>query len=244
MRSLAALALFAAAAAACGGFDDRGVGEPGYEDDGPGAGLPRPRQPCDDDSDCVAVGATCCGAPSYAVNRDDPSYRACAGVSCPDPEMGSDVAAVCSAAQQCELACPPTETELACVDGFDRSTGGCLVASCAVRDAQCTLDSECVRTREDCCGCARGGRDTAVPASQRAAFDAALGCDDEPACPGIDSCTDELPTCAQGRCDLLPPLPVGACGRRDLPSCAPSETCMLNINDVANLHGVGICTPR
>jgi hypothetical protein len=106
----------------------------------------------------------------------------------------------------------------------------------------CTADTDCARTRADCCGCQRGGFDTAVLAANRATFDASLMCSAQPFCPGVDTCTADVPTCVAGRCALVSPtLPAGACGRPDLPACPAGEVCIANASDQANMHGVGVC---
>src|SRR5690606_40804527 len=73
--------------------------------------------------------------------------------------------------------------------------------------------SDLARARDDCCGCARGGMDTAVPASEVAAHEAALMCPQDPSCPDVDTCAPELAArCIAGACTLVAgALPANAC---------------------------------
>jgi hypothetical protein len=201
---------------------------------------------CFVDDDCVPAGATCCECPTFAVTRRDPISRACSNVECPKDGCAENVTARCNGDNRCELVCKP----LACAQGgppcqygYAIAENGCLTCECAVPLVNgCAGDADCVQTRADCCGCQQGGKDTAVLASEKAAFDASLMCAPEPACPGINVCTFDEPTCVQGRCDLVSrDLPAGACGRADLPQCAPGEVCLVNVSDQANMHGVGVC---
>jgi hypothetical protein len=110
----------------------------------------------------------------------------------------------------------------------------------------CTVDSDCVQTRADCCGCARGGQDTAVLATGLTAFDGSLNCEMDPVCPGVDTCEPmAAPRCVQGRCELLATdmLPAQACGRPDLPACPSGTVCTVNSDASANEQGVGVCGP-
>lgn len=217
-------------------------------DDGSSSGAPGL---CFVDEDCVPAGPTCCECPTFAVPRGDPVARACSNVSgpqCPPPECTENVIARCNADQRCELACAPRACEAngpACAYGFATDMNGCLTCECAVpAPGGCTADTDCARTREDCCGCKQGGFDTAVLAAERASHDAMLMCPPAPVCPGIDTCTSDEPTCVQGRCELVSPdLPAGACGRADLPPCPEGTKCLVNVSDQANMHGVGICGP-
>jgi hypothetical protein len=110
---------------------------------------------------------------------------------------------------------------------------------------ECDGDADCVRVRDDCCGCENGGADTAVAAGDAAAHDAALMCPASPACPGGNSCAPDLAArCVQGMCSLVAgPLPAGACGRADLMACPEGQFCYVNASDQATMHGVGVCQP-
>ena len=108
---------------------------------------------------------------------------------------------------------------------------------------ECGLDSDCARVRDDCCGCERGGEDTAVLASQVAAHDAALNCSANPACPEVSTCAPDLAArCVQGTCSLVSGgLPADACGRADLAACPVSQVCTVNADEQATMYGVGVC---
>jgi hypothetical protein len=242
VRTLALhLALLAAlAASSCVGSID----EASSDDGNPNAGAPP--VPCFEDADCVPAAATCCGCPTFAVTRSDPVARACSNVmgpGCPPDECSANVVARCSEDLKCELACAPRACLQSCAYGFAADTSGCLTCECAVPPpGGCTADNDCTRTRADCCGCRQGGFDTAVLVTEKASHDAALMCQAQPLCPGIDTCTTDEPTCVQGRCELVSPdLPAGACGRSDLPPCPPGTECLVNVSDQANMHGVGLC---
>lgn len=200
---------------------------------------------CGVDADCVAAGPTCCACPTFALTIYDPVARACAAVKpeCGPSDCTDNVVARCSEGR-CELACKPLSCGAAsCPYGFVADMNGCLTCECAAPPpGGCAADGDCVQTRADCCGCARGGLDTAVLASERSQFDANLNCSASPACPGVSTCTTDEPTCVQGRCVLASrDLPAGACGRSDLPPCASGLACIVNASDQANMHGVGVC---
>jgi antistasin family protein len=239
---LACLGLVAVGApAGCVGSIDATVGA---DDNNPQGAPGSPF--CSEDVDCVLAGPTCCGCPTFAVTKSDPVARACSNVECPLSECAESVIARCNEDQRCELACAPRACDPAgapCAYGFAADTNGCLTCECAVPAAGgCSTSTDCTRTRADCCGCLQGGRDTAVLAAARAGYDAALACPSMPLCPGINTCTTDEPTCVQGRCELLSPtLPVGACGRSDLPPCPAGTQCIVNVSDQANMHGVGVC---
>jgi hypothetical protein len=76
-------------------------------------------------------------------------------------------------------------------------------------------------------------------------FDKALLCSGNEVCPDVTTCNaNESAQCAQGECRLIEGgLPLGACGRPDLPACGTGFECVVNASDSANLHGVGVCTP-
>jgi hypothetical protein len=203
---------------------------------------------CQRDEDCVPAGRTCCECPSFAVHAADPIRRACAAVDCSgreEPPACSEVAARCGEGGACELACAPVACELLCSEGFARDASACLTCACASPALDgCAADADCARTRADCCGCSRGGFDTAVLAREREDFDRGLECPDEPSCPEVTTCRDEAPACVQGRCELVAPgLPAGACGRADLPACPAGEVCTLNASREADLRGIGQCRP-
>lgn len=205
----------------------------------------QPFTSCRDDLDCRPAAATCCECPTFAVTADDPLYQACLGVECPAPTGCSASDAVCTAGR-CQLACEPLACDAAFAQGFATDAAGCLTCDPALAlGTDCTTDRECVQTRADCCGCASGGADTAVPASEQGSFDAMLGCAADAVCPGVPVCAaDAAPRCVQGDCALLTgELPAGACGRPDLAACPAGEVCTLNLDDDATDRGLGICAP-
>lgn len=239
------LALFAAFAASAACVSSIESSPDPYDDFPDGAGAPA--QACGRDDDCVPAAPTCCECPTFAVPRTSPVVRACSNVPCPMAECAMDVVARCNEGR-CELACAPRACEAmgaTCAYGFATDANGCLTCECAVPEpGGCTSDTQCTRTRADCCGCQQGGFDTAVLAAERTKFDAMLMCPASPVCPGLDTCTADEPTCVQGRCELVSPeLPAGACGRADLPPCPAGTQCLVNVSDPANMHGVGVCGP-
>ena len=244
LARLVGFCLVALLGAAAGCVDSSDLSAPPDLTGAPGS----PGSPfCSEDRDCVPAGATCCGCPTFAVTRTDPVARACLNVGCPASECAEGVIARCNEDARCELACEPRScpaTGASCAYGFAVSMNGCLTCECAVPAAGgCSTSTDCTRTRADCCGCLRGGKDTAVLLADKAAKDASLGCPETPLCPDLDTCsTAEEPTCIQGRCELISPaLPVGACGRTDLPACPADTECIVNLSDQANMHGVGVC---
>lgn len=251
MRPFAIILFVLSCLAGCpssvGGAADKGPGDDDDNGSGSGSGSPN-RQPCIVDDDCAPAAATCCECPTFAVATDDPVYQACQGIECPMRECPANVGARCSVDYQCELACEVTECPATdCADGYaiDAATGcvSCACAAPAGPGASCRSNTECVATRADCCGCENGGAETAVPASEQAAYDQMLGCDAYPQCPGVNTCAmDAEPSCVQGSCKLVDGgLPDKACGRADLPACPTGEVCVVNANDQANMYGVGIC---
>jgi hypothetical protein len=151
------------------------------------------------------------------------------------------------AAGRCVLACVAMECRSSCLFGFAADASGCLTCDCAQPDLHaCLSDGDCVRVRADCCGCERGGQDTAVLAEDAAEHDADLHCPAAPQCPKVNTCTDEAPTCVFGRCVLTEPtaLPPDACGRFDLRPCPAGQDCVVNGPDTRiNEQGLGLCRP-
>lgn len=232
------------ALAACQGvFDptkmlDNGSGSGG----GSGSGSATIAE-CMVDSDCVLEGVKCCDCPSYAEPKSTPGALACDTVPCPPSSCPNNVRAACDQNFQCTIACLPMACSSSCAAGYEIDASGCLECTCAaVNSRSCTSDSDCVRVRADCCGCTRGGSDTAVLASDAAGFDASLMCPTNPQCPGGDTCAPDLaPKCIEGACELVEPLPAGACGRSDLPACPSGQSCVINANPDATKQGVGVC---
>jgi hypothetical protein len=216
------------------------------EDDGAGMGSGGAGAPseCDVASDCVAAGPRCCDCPTHAVPATDPAQRACDEVDCEPMSCGSPLEPACEGGR-CVLACSPVACDGAsCAYGFVTDVNGCLTCECAAPPAmECGLDADCARVREDCCGCAMGGEDTAILASEVALHDASLGCPTTPACPGFDTCAPDLAArCVQGMCALVSGAPpADACGRADLPACPVSQVCTVNADEQATMYGVGVC---
>jgi hypothetical protein len=215
---------------------------------GSGSGAGSSPSECNVNSDCIAAGAKCCDCPTHAVPKMDPAQKACTSVNCQPMSCGSPMQAVCSVGK-CELECAPVQCDMAvsCADGFATDGNGCLTCACAPPPAsrECSGDQDCARVRNDCCGCANGGKDTSIPVGQVASHDAALNCSANPSCPGVDTCPPDLaPRCVEGSCALVSGLlPQNACGRADLPACTSGQRCTVNANDQATMYGVGVCQP-
>jgi hypothetical protein len=201
--------------------------------------------------DCVPAGATYCDCPTFALPVEDPKALACEAVDCQNDTStcATNVEPACDN-NQCVLACKPLEC-LQCPDGYIAEINGCLSCTCAEPVSvmpDCTVDADCTRVREDCCGCDNGGEDTAVPVSMAGAFDQSLMCPSAPACPGQDNLSEPTcdasfaPRCVRGSCALLDAaMPANACGRADLPECPAGQTCQINVDPAASQYGLGIC---
>jgi hypothetical protein len=236
MRLLAfALALAACQTVAPTAQDMTGGGG-GGSGSGDGGGLP---SECQRDADCALAAAKCCDCPTFAVPLADPAHAACETVSCPVSTCPANAKAVCESGS-CTLACAPLACAQACPDGYAIDPTGCLECACATPPAEpaCRVDGDCVRTRADCCGCTRGGEDTAVPASDQAAFDGSLGCSADPACPGGDTCAIGTEArCIEGACELAMPTPANACTG----TCPAGQQCVINADASATTQGLGVC---
>lgn len=228
--------------AAFDGTDDGGDGEGGSDDLDPAA-------TCTVAADCVAVSASCCGCPDLALPVGDAETlaAACNDVMCPEPPPGACAAVeVRCEASTCVLGCPATVCDLTCDAGFAVDpTTGCQTCACAAAQAlQCQSDDDCAAVPADCCGCAAGGADTAVPAADAASWLDALGCDGTEACPGLDVCdAGQVPRCLAGTCQLAPPGPLDgppACGALDA-VCPTGTVCV--IGDDLDGNGLGDCLP-
>jgi hypothetical protein len=225
--------------------DDGANTDPDFGMGDAGAGSV-PFIPCERDADCALAGTTCCACPSFVVRADDPSVKACNSIACPANDCPSNLRAACEN-NACQVACAPVACSNACPAGYAADASGCLTCACIVADADtCVANTDCVEVKADCCGCARGGTDVAILATRAAAYNAALNCSSDPACPNQDVCPpDTAPMCEAGRCALDTPvaLPPGACGRSDLMACPAGQTCTVNANHDADRLGVGVCTP-
>lgn len=229
---------------------DEAFGDDGTDSDDPDISNPAPElSACIMDEDCAPAAATCCECPTFAVNVDDPLNQACSDVDCDNVPTCSASDAICGPNGTCELACNPIvcpDGATQFPDGFATDAAGCLICAPAVVADECSADAGCVETREDCCGCEGGGANTAVPVSTQGAFDDALDCEPDVACPGIDTCDPNAePICTQGRCELLSDLPpAGACGDTDLAACPAGQQCVLNLDPAATVRGLGVCVPQ
>jgi len=213
----------------------------GDDDSGPGSAP----SDCQDASDCVLAASTCCECPTFSVPIDDPLHTSCANVTCPAMSCPANVATTCEAGR-CELACVAMECPASCAAGFTIDPTGCLSCECAQPKADCAVDTDCVEVRADCCGCARGGKDTAWPASDADRHDGSLNCPVDPQCPDTNVCEPAAtPHCVEGGCALFAGgvLPPNACGRADLPSCPAGQVCVVNADSSASLEGLGVCLP-
>ena len=211
--------------------------------DGPGSAVPAA---CVEDQDCVLGAATCCACPTFATGAGNED-RGCDSVTCPTaPSCPDNVRAACDPLRrECVVACVEMTCATDCPDGYaiDPATG-CLSCTCAPAAANgCVVGSDCVETRKDCCGCAQGGFDIAVLAGDQPAYDQALACDGEEACPGLDSCEPgAVPACVSGTCRLTAAQrPANACSRTA--DCATPLACVVNRDPDASALGVGVCVP-
>lgn len=250
MRTLA-LTVAVAALAACDFTGD--ATSPAPEGDDSGVEIE-----CATEADCVLAATTCCGCGEYAM-PDQGLSDSCEDVPCPDPDP-SDPAGECpplvAACVEgvCTTACAPTICDQSCPSGFLADAAGCLSCECASGPPfapECGSDGDCVQVPADCCGCARGGADTAVAAGEATAFGESLMCPGDPgdaACPEVDVCDPNLaPRCEDGRCVLSDgsgeDVPAQTCGHPDLPPCSEGQVCVLNIDSDASMNGLGTCQP-
>jgi hypothetical protein len=209
---------------------------------------------CESAEDCVLAASSCCACPDFA-SPDRELGASCDEVECPEP--GAACPALEPVCDQgfCTAVCAAVVCELDCAGGFVADDAGCLVCACAEapppQDVECGLDQDCVQLPADCCGCARGGQDTAVPADQAEEYSESLMCSDDPddgTCPEVDVCDPELAArCVAGRCALTADADDGEgddvtqCGTADLPPCPDGTVCVLNADDESTAEGVGTC---
>ena len=161
----------------------------------------------------------------------------------------TNVTVECDPQHQCAIVCAQLPC-LECPEGYITEANGCVSCTCAepvTTAPTCAVDADCVRVRNDCCGCANGGEDTSVPVGSAQAFDAALSCSQTPQCPGVGNqmCNAAARArCVRGDCALLAEdMPADACGRADLPACPAGTVCRVNVSNSADLYGVGVCRP-
>lgn len=250
MRALAPLVLLVAALGACfdGAAADKATNGSGSGfGSGSGSGsVGSTLDACMVDGDCTLAAASCCACPTFAVGVSDPYAGACADVTCPTPPTCGDSLVAACRDFVCVAACREVTCAASCDGGFALDAAGCLTCACAPPDhggGGCVHDSDCVEVAADCCGCMAGGMDTAVLASEAAAFEASLGCSADVHCPPTNTCmAGASPRCIQGSCALVTAgLPAGACGRPDLPACPSGQVCILDRDPDATALGVGVC---
>lgn len=251
------LPLVAVLAAATGCFNTSGESlsadeDRGDGDDSGGGGAESPEAAeCVVPTDCVPAGSTCCECPAFAVPASSGYEEGCSEVACDPAPSGCALTEPTCTQGRCELVCSPVVTDMVCETGFSRDDFGCLFDACAGADgsgAECERDQDCVQVPADCCGCANGGSDTAVPAGTEDEYDDGLACPPDPSCPGVDVCDPESePRCIAGACRLaVPPSDPGGdaepsvlCGTTDSPPCPDGQVCVLNHPDAPDATQVG-----
>jgi hypothetical protein len=204
---------------------------------------------CEVDDDCIAVSWSCCGCPEVAVSRQSGYSDACGEVVCDEPLNCPSLGARCEQGA-CLLVCPLVSCDLLCPGGFSVDEHGCQVCACAAEPAaaRCALDEDCAQVPADCCGCARGGMDTAVPVGDVDSQSGLLDCGPDAVCPEVDVCDPAaVARCENGTCALAGIGSEGgstACGRPDLALCPEGQACVLNGSDETAMDGLGTCVPR
>jgi hypothetical protein len=202
---------------------------------------------CSSDDGCILAGASCCACPSFALPTSSGWDDACDQVDCPAPPAGacSSLVARCDDGA-CVAVCAPVSCDLSCEGGFAVDDAGCTLCACGSGPVapECSASTDCVRVPADCCGCDRGGADTAVPVNVAGGFVDMLGCSGAEACPGVSTCAPgATPVCAGGRCMLgaagTAPPDDDLCGRPELPPCPAGESCVINADDAE--MGQGRC---
>ncbi len=226
--------------AACVGTRDQLAGVP---DDAGGAANAQ----CVTAADCMLAASSCCACPAFAAPR---TGDACSDVMCPTPPTDCPQITAACVDGACTIACQPVRCDLSCPQGFASDAAGCLVCACAMSPEPqnaCAVDADCAEIPADCCGCARGGADEAVLASQADAIVASRMCPPSPSCPDVDVCTPGAAArCLGGQCALVAPPPTtagGECGRADEPPCPSGTVCVLNADPRATSDRAGTCQP-
>lgn len=231
---------------------DDGTGDDGSDSGGGGAGGSPEVVECALAADCVPANSTCCECPAFAVPAASGYEEACADVTCDPPPTGCSLTEPACTGGRCELVCSPVITDRSCATGFARDDFGCLLDACADAAPECDRDADCVEVPADCCGCASGGSDTAVPAGTEAEYHDSLDCPADPSCPGVNVCDpDSAPRCIAGSCQLVAPppptdgdtAPTVLCGTADTAPCPGGQVCVLNHPDApdATQAGAGSC---
>jgi hypothetical protein len=218
---------------------------------------------CEAATGCAPAGVSCCECPSHALPIASGWQESCEDVECGVPASCPATEAACVDGS-CILRCLPVTCDTVCAGGYRADLFGCLVCECneaSPPSTQCAMDDDCTRVPADCCGCAQGGADTAVPAAEVGAYLTGLDCADAPACPGVDVCDpDAAARCVGGQCMLTSapaidgggdsdagagttPTPGQPCGTPDLPPCPPGQVCVLNDPAAGDesMAGLGVC---
>lgn len=222
----------------------------GSDSGGGGAGGSPENVECQIAADCVPANSTCCECPAFAVPAASGYDEACADVACDPPPSGCAATEPSCLLGRCELVCMQVLTERTCETGFARDDFGCLLDACADSGgaAECDRDDDCVEVPADCCGCASGGSDTAVPAGTQDEYHDSLECPPAPSCPGVNVCDPaSVPRCLGGTCQLVtPPMdpddgntPSILCGTADSAPCPEGQVCVLNHPDAPDATQVG-----
>ncbi len=111
------------------------------------------------------------------------------------------------------------ETGLACEEGEPLSQENCGVMLGAYSNtftveericelgefAKCSPGDLCMRTRADCCGCEMGGESVAINAERADEWLSQIPCPPGTVCLAWYLCTDEIPMCVGGCCELVSP---------------------------------------
>ncbi|MBT8492484.1 MAG: hypothetical protein KJO07_05455, partial [Deltaproteobacteria bacterium] len=179
-----------------------GADGPEADPDLGGAGEAPPDASCFVDADCEPVASSCCECPTFALPVSDGVGAVCEDVGCDEVLECPAQQAICDSSGTCALACAEVSCDLSCANGFQLDAAGCSICACNAEPeaAECADDGDCTQVAADCCGCSRGGLDTAVPAADAGGFVDALDCDGSEVCPEVDVCSvTELPTCTYGR---------------------------------------------
>ncbi len=259
-RKLALVGFLGAVVGACTFSSDESAGLADPNDNGGGASIAE----CELDTDCAPAASSCCECPTFALSVDSRYGDSCEDVDCQAPTACPDTRAVCGQGS-CILECRPflaSACEQSCNAGYAADELGCLTCECKVVTdpavGECAVNDDCAKVASDCCGCARGGAEAAVPVSQVVDFAGGLGCDGSAVCPEVDVCNPDLTAqCLAGTCQLAavrdsptgpgPPdaTPDGdtLCGTSELPPCPSGQVCVLNdpaAEDATGL-GLGVC---
>ncbi len=68
--------------------------------------------------------------------------------------------------------------------------------------AECSVNSDCIKTQTTCCSCEMGGNEICVPHGQEEIY-RAKNCPQDPLCMAVYNCEIEECTCLQGKCNAV-----------------------------------------